>query len=534
MKKTKKIIFLVLFGFGYSYLFLNMYGTLKQKATSIFKFISTPKPQSISLKPINLNPYENRSASLRLSSSISEEEKELINKRLEVCSNNLSKRLNLQLTTKTTPRIAICSSGGSFRATLSSYGIHKGLAKIGLLDSCLYSAGISGATWFMFPWLWRGKNIYEYESLLVDQLTTDLKHTLLNTNQITLALAKKRSFGQPISLVDVAGACLGIKFFSQMSIAGLSCYMSDIKFKLKDGSYPFPIGSAIMPTHDKEFEWFEFTPIEIGCEKFNSYVPTWAFGRKFENGHSLDFSPEQTLSYMLAIFGSAYEANLYDLNRLLNELRDVQPQKEDKFNKFKSYILKHLNFAKEKIASSTFGDIRISPAKINNFLYKLYNPYNNELYDRNFINLIDAGISINIPFQPLLRKERNIDIIIVCDASLFIKNELSRSIAYAKKENLNFPKINICDLDEVTRKDDNSILIFKDEENPDAPTLIYVPIIPDTQIAKKHFGTFKTRYTPEESKRLISIAEEKILQNENQILQVIKDVTLGKLQNSNL
>lgn len=47
------------------------------------------------------------------------------------------------------------------------------------------------------------------------------------------------------------------------------------------------------------YQWFEFTPYEVGCEELEAWVPMWSFGRKFENGKDVEKLPEQTLDILL-------------------------------------------------------------------------------------------------------------------------------------------------------------------------------------------------------------------------------------------
>lgn len=77
----------------------------------------------------------------------------------------------------------------------------------------------------------------------------------------------------------------------------------------------------------KHYDWYEFTPFEIGCDEYNgkttfflsdkkvcqfftnlyfsfifflsAWIPTWAFGREFKSGKSVSRSPEQNISQLL-------------------------------------------------------------------------------------------------------------------------------------------------------------------------------------------------------------------------------------------
>lgn len=47
------------------------------------------------------------------------------------------------------------------------------------------------------------------------------------------------------------------------------------------------------------YQWFEFTPYDMGCEELEAWIPMWSFGRKFENGHNTEKLPEQTLDILI-------------------------------------------------------------------------------------------------------------------------------------------------------------------------------------------------------------------------------------------
>ncbi|SCV48303.1 related to phospholipase A2, cytosolic [Fusarium fujikuroi] len=55
----------------------------------------------------------------------------------------------------------------------------------------------------------------------------------------------------------------------------------------------------------KRFQYFEISPLEIGSPDLNRYVPTWAWGRTFISGYSVDRRPEQSFSLLLGQCTSA-------------------------------------------------------------------------------------------------------------------------------------------------------------------------------------------------------------------------------------
>lgn len=60
-----------------------------------------------------------------------------------------------------------------------------------------------------------------------------------------------------------------------------------------------------VPAAKGYFQWFEATPLEVGSADVQGYIPTWAWGRPFVSGRSLDRRPEQSLSLLLGQCTSA-------------------------------------------------------------------------------------------------------------------------------------------------------------------------------------------------------------------------------------
>lgn len=60
-----------------------------------------------------------------------------------------------------------------------------------------------------------------------------------------------------------------------------------------------------LPVAKGYFQWFEVTPLEVGSADVQAYIPTWAWGRPFASGRSLDRRPEESLSLLLGQCTSA-------------------------------------------------------------------------------------------------------------------------------------------------------------------------------------------------------------------------------------
>lgn len=44
------------------------------------------------------------------------------------------------------------------------------------------------------------------------------------------------------------------------------------------------------------YDWYEISPLELGCRNIGAWIPTWAYGRAFENGVSTQRAPEEMLA----------------------------------------------------------------------------------------------------------------------------------------------------------------------------------------------------------------------------------------------
>jgi phosphopantetheinyl transferase (holo-ACP synthase) len=87
------------------------------------------------------------------------------------------------------------------------------------------------------------------------------------------------------------------------------------------------------------FQWFEMSPLEIGCAETQRYVPTWAWGRTFVSGKSVDRKPEQSMSLLL---GQCTSAPAGPLTAYISALLASIP---------KGTIMSQILFAANKVAS---------------------------------------------------------------------------------------------------------------------------------------------------------------------------------------
>lgn len=432
------------------------------------------------------NPYKDQIAVVRKSSSISDEEKAAISNRLKVNNLALDKLLNINLSSDKNLRIGLCASGGGYRSAICTLGSLLGAQDIGLLDCITYMSGLSGSTWTMAAWLSLNKTLVDLKTQLSQNINSNVRifghEAILDIEHdqfsgIIEDIITKDVFDQPLCSVDIWGAAiLDNLFYPYVNRQNLK--LSEQSSIIKDGSMPFPIYTAIQPISRLNYQWHEFSPYECGNISENCYIPTWAFGRKFQNGKSLNNAPEQSLAFMLGMFGSAFDVTGQELVNKLEIASNFNKFLKCKFSFLPNVMLKKIIDIEESLSSlknenclyQHYCDDRLLPAHVCNFNYDHLNVAQNEQED---IILMDAGIDFNLPFPPLLRPERCMDVIIALDASSDIAGapELMGAQNYANKKGLKFPTINLMGVDS------SSLTVFGLENYPSTPVVIYMPRI---------------------------------------------------------
>ncbi len=414
------------------------------------------------------------------------------------------------------PTIAFCCSGGGYRAMIATLGFLQGAEKIGLLDATTYMSALSGSTWLLAPWLYRNVSLDNYSQILAPRLTTALPKVPFKKADFASTLNKKIAYGQPISSVDVWGALIINALAGDLGFSGQGLKLSSLANRVGTGSHLFPIfTSAMVCEKGKPYQWMEFTPYEIGSSYLGAYVPTWSFGRKFFAGRSIDFAPEQDLGYGLGIFGSAYTASAAEARVEIKSIIGA-----DVVGIAQGILPKA---ARDWIGKYDISEQRISPARAYNFTYKCGAM---RKADEPLLTCIDAAMAFNLPFPPLLRPERHVDIIVVCDASGGVKNSpaLRGAEDYAKRKGLKFPLINYEGIDQ------RIVSVFKDITDVTVPVVIYFPRIPNPDYnanfdpgKAKFCGTTNFMYKPDEFELLRGLMEAAVISSKNIIVDEIKN-----------
>ncbi|CEP10098.1 hypothetical protein [Parasitella parasitica] len=299
--------------------------------------------------------------------------------------------------------------------------------------------------------------------------------------------------------------------------------------------------------HNDAYQWFEFTPYEMGSEEIEAWIPMWAFGRRFEHGKNLERLPEQTLDILMGMFGSAFAASLV---HFYQEIRSFLP----------SGSLIKIDEAITRYESSMSSYHPISPSSFPNPFYKLSSTYtiqgeNKEikrpeaLVDSKELYLMDAGMDNNIPFYPLMRQGRDVDVILAIDLSADIQTatHFDRAESYIKRRGIQgwptgagWPK----ERDNSSEKYPlGSCTIFDSEAQEQVTTtsntthtrkhqpitLAYFPFIVNKAFdaefdpqEEEFCSTWNFVYTPEEVKKVTGLAEANWNDNIEKIRQMLR------------
>lgn len=462
---------------------------------------------------------EHQPVAVRIGHSLCDDEEAFVNKRLIHVNEALSSLLDMQIPLDKTPCIAFCGSGGGYRSMIASMGALHGFDTLGIIDTFLYSAGVSGSTWSLSSWHMYGKRPRHAVAALREQVSQNFCSGFDITPIIERSLENVIT-QQKIGVVGIYGALLANRFFNKLP-RKYSIITSDFADQISDGSMPMPIFTAVIPpepSSNMPYIWCEMTPFEVGFIEDSAFIPTKAFGSQFIKGLSKNKAAEYQFDFCLGICGSVFCGPLHDVLKIFS-------------NKIPPSIYQVVD---EIIIRSGNANTRFSPAQVHNFTYQL----DKATYaHQEIIHLIDAGFDINLPIPAVLRPGRQVDVIIIVDASGNTINapELLKSQLYAEKHGLKFPPIYW--FNDIT---DRPISVFKDPNDMTAPIVIYMPVIANPDYSKtfdpivcSHKGYCETanlQYTNDQFDELFGLTDFTVNQQANVIIQALKEAVLRKQQ----
>ena len=334
---------------------------------------------------------------------------------------------------------------------------------------------------------------------------------------------------QPVTLVNFWGALLATRYLEPYGKSRQAIRFSRVLSGDYARIYPFPILTAVnaygyddVLENRMRMNWYEFTPYEVGGVGNwlgNVFAPTWAFGRKFKNKVSQNFNPEYDLGLLMGIWGSAFAVSYA---RVYEELLP-------NLGSFKSSV----ELLREKLDDSwvTFQEKKISVAKAYNFTRDIPGaPYG----DKHKLLVVDAGLAFNLPYPPVSgHGARKADILIFLDASGGLEKKgaaaLQRSEIYAHKNGLKFPQLPKGQ--EFVDATSKAVAIFKDEQDPEVPLVIFLSRVVDraavkydTSIPKDFttsFGTLKIQYSGLDFDHISLVAQQNVEHSIDQIKEAM-------------
>lgn len=330
----------------------------------------------------------------------------------------------------------------------------------------LYSVGGGDLDWTLRHLRERVKEPFLAPETFVKLFSTDDEASRL---LLSAAILKRSSQGGELSLPDVYGTLVssrlyvadeGAKSPRPLSLATLKT--STQRQYMDDGSHPLPIYTTVrhdLPTPEELAElekrnaskglqsskgdsagsdtngmaskaswtWFETTPYEVGSDKLGAFVPTWSLGRVFDNGKSTERVPELGVPVLSGIYASAFCASLFSYFLEIKPLLVALPYFSviDDFGEPSSRLVpgQSLSISCPAVKSNAHKLDAIHPfppAELPNFLYGLETPSDSSdipkaLTEARTLGFADAGVELNLPYVPLLR--RSVDVIIALDSS---------------------------------------------------------------------------------------------------------------------
>ncbi|OWK62666.1 Cytosolic phospholipase A2 epsilon [Lonchura striata] len=507
------------------------------------------------------------------------------------------------------------TTGGGTRALTSLLGNLLGLQKLGLLDAISYITGSSGSTWTLSHLYqsadWSHKDLstpigevrrhmtkcklscFSLESL--KYYAKELKLRKQEGYQISsvdfwgLLLEKALDNGVDLALGLVAPHMIGLGPLIQLDPAEPSCppedqklppslvlsanllralrsldcglsfinsqknnhKLSDEQEALSQGQNPLPIYMILNIKEDyslSEFkEWVEFTPYEVGFLKYGAFIRAEDFGSEFFMGRLMKKLPESRICFM----------------------KGGEPSPSDIRHELETYLVTP--------ECGIMGIIRrilterVMVSKFYNFLkgFQLHNEY---LWNKNFciwkdtvlehfpnqltetaefMCLADTAGYIDISYPPLMRPERKVDVVLHLNYSSGSQTlPLEEASKYFQKQGIPFPKIQ---MSEEEKKNLKECYIFEDTETPEAPTVVFFPLVNDSFRKYKEPGVERSpaemahgnvdvstisspyclnsfTYTGEEFDKLIDLTSYNIQNNQHLILQALNSAIEQKRQ----
>ncbi|NXY82484.1 PA24E phospholipase, partial [Alcedo cyanopectus] len=393
-----------------------------------------------------------RNLDARLGFDLCTDEQNFLQYRRKVVAAALKELLHLEedLQEHEVPIVAVSTAGCGIRALTAMYGSILGLQKLRVLDCISYISGSSGTTWTMTKLYedadWSRKDLGE---IIIEARKQAAKckmgaFCLRSLRNYYRELSQRTQAGHKTSFIDL----WGLMIESMLNDGKCHHRLSDQRRAVNQGQNPLPIYLALNvkdKVATKDFrEWVEFTPYEVGFLKYGTFIRAEDFGSEFFMGRLMKKLPESRICFMQGMWSSIFSKNLLDAWHAADNSEDFWHRwTQDKVSEIeeqpdlpeKPYEMATCMFTPTSGLSSALRDIltdRPAVSKYHNFLrgFQMHNEYiQHENFTRwkdtlldtspndlrgnsEHLELVDAAFFFETSCPPLMRPERQVDVII--------------------------------------------------------------------------------------------------------------------------
>ncbi|NWW43976.1 PA24E phospholipase, partial [Pedionomus torquatus] len=518
-----------------------------------FPLNSLPLRKEIILEEVSASPIVYSSSGdldVRLGFNLCMEEQEFLRKRKKYVAAALKKILHLEEDLKEHEAsqfmVAITTTGGGTRSLTAMYGSLLGLQKLNLLDCISYIGGLSGTTWTM-------GNLYEDAHWSQKYLEDAIKEARKQVTKSKICcfsldclkyyyndLMERTKEGHNTSFIDLWGLVIESMLHDKKDEHRLS----DQRQAVDNGQNPLPIYVAINLKSGYSAqafrEWLEFTPYEVSLLKYGASIRAEHFGSEFFMGRLVKRLSETRICYMQGMWSSIFSIDVMYVWNLAADSEDfwcrwtrdrVTDIAEEPFLSMNPYEVDTCLFTPSSVLSSALRDVltgRPTIAQYPNFIrgFQMHSKYlesegfstwkgtvTQHVFQNVFfsdtvidslpnklmetaddeLSLVDTGFFINTSYPPLLRSKREVDVILHLNYSGGSQTlPLDQIAKYISGQGIPFPKIEISEEDRENLKE---CYVFEDADSPQAPTVLFFPLVNDTFKKYKAPGVERT---PEE------------------------------------
>nr|XP_056707872.1 cytosolic phospholipase A2 epsilon-like [Euleptes europaea] len=531
---------------------------------------------------------------VRLGTGLCAEEQDFICKRKRHVAAALKKLLHLKedLHDDEVPIVAAMTTAGGARSMTAMCGSVQALQKLNVLDCISYITGLSGTTWTMVHLYedpqWSSKDLQGHISDMRKHMVKCKMccFSVENLKYYEKEMCQRQQQGHDTTFSDLWGLLIETMLHDKPD----PCKLSDQRKAVNWGQNPLPIYLALNSKESYSTldfkEWVEFTPYEVGFQKYGAYVRAEDFGSEFFMGHLIRKIPESRICYLQGTWSNIFAQNILDALYLADTSEDfwhtwtrdrVINLDEDTFPTLpkRPHVRSPRLFIPSGSLTKALRDIvtmRPVVSQYHNFMkgLQLNNKYvendnfctwkdtvldcsPNRLSDPvDYLQLVDTAFFINTSCPPLLRPERKVDLILHLNYSGGLQTlPLDLSEKYYRKQGIPYPKTG---LSEEEREHLKECYLFNEGDNSKAPMLLYFPLVCDTfqkykapgverspdemedgqaDVTSTIFSPYATgvlEYSEENFNKLVNLTSYNILNNESMILKALRIAVERKKQ----